>query len=76
MAGTPAISFSIVRREGMVFRLNRLIGTAAAAGGSPWRAYNCIILTGKPNMEAEKINALANSLADLGARAKEMRRYL
>jgi len=27
-------------------------------------------------MEAEKINALANSLADLGARAREMRRYL
>jgi len=27
-------------------------------------------------MEAEKINALANSLADLGARAGEMRRYL
>jgi hypothetical protein len=30
----------------------------------------------KPIMEAEKINALANALADLGARAKEMRRYL
>jgi len=27
-------------------------------------------------MEAEKINALANSLADLGVRAREMRRYL
>jgi hypothetical protein len=38
--------------------------------------YNCAILTKKPIMEAEKINALANSLADLGARAREMRRYL
>jgi len=27
-------------------------------------------------MEAEKINALANSLADLVERAREMRRYL
>jgi hypothetical protein len=38
--------------------------------------YNCAILTKKPIMEAEKLNALANSLADLGARAREMRRYL
>ena len=38
--------------------------------------YNCAILTKKPIMEAEKINVLANSLADLGARAREMRRYL
>jgi len=27
-------------------------------------------------MEAEKINAIANSLTDLVARAREMRRYL
>ena len=40
------------------------------------REYNCKIPTRKPIMEAEKINALANALADLGARAKEMRRYL
>ena len=40
------------------------------------RAYNCTILTTKPIMEAEKLNVLANSLADLGARAREMRRYL
>ena len=49
-------------------------------GGTPGeprrREYNCAILTKKPIMEAEKINALANSLSDLGARAKEMRRYL
>jgi hypothetical protein len=38
--------------------------------------YNYAIPTKKPIMEAETINALANSLADLGARAKEMRRYL
>ncbi len=38
--------------------------------------YNCAIPTKKPIMEAEKINVLASSLADLGARAKEMRRYL
>ncbi len=38
--------------------------------------YNCAIPTKKPIMEAEKINILANSLADLGARAREMRRYL
>ena len=30
----------------------------------------------KPIMEAEKINTLAASLADLGERAREMRRYL
>ncbi len=40
------------------------------------REYNCVILTTKLIMEAEKLNLLANSLADLGARAKEMRRYL
>ena len=38
--------------------------------------YNYAILTKKPIMEAEKINVLANNLTDLGARAKEMRRYL
>ena len=38
--------------------------------------YNCANPTKKPIMEAEKINILANSLADLGARAREMRRYL
>ena len=38
--------------------------------------YNCAIPPKKPIMEAEKLNALANILADLGARAKEMRRYL
>jgi len=27
-------------------------------------------------MEAEKLNALANHLVDLGERAREMRRYL
>jgi len=38
--------------------------------------YNCAIPPKKPIMEAEKINTLAGALADLGARAKEMRRYL
>ncbi len=38
--------------------------------------YNCAIPPKKPIMEAEKINAIAYNLADLGARAKEMRRYL
>jgi hypothetical protein len=38
--------------------------------------YNCAIPLKKPIMEAEKINALASALDDLGARAKEMRRYL
>jgi hypothetical protein len=43
---------------------------------APYAEYNCAILTKKPLMEAEKINALASSLADLGERAREMRRYL
>jgi hypothetical protein len=48
-----------------------------ATQGEPHRReYNYAIPTKKPIMEAEKINALANSLSDLGARAKEMRRYL
>ena len=38
--------------------------------------YNRAILTKKPIMEAEKINSLASSLADLVERAREMRRYL
>lgn len=53
---------------------------ARDAGATPGNAgapgYNRAILTRKSIMEAEKINALANSLVDLGARAREMRRYL
>lgn len=48
----------------------------AGHGGTRMAEYNCAIPTKKPIMEAEKINILANSLADLGARAREMRRYL
>ena len=50
--------------------------TGEARGQAPGREYNCAIPTKKQIMEAEKITALASSLADLGERAREMRRYL
>ena len=83
MTGTPASSLSIVRREDMAHFTRAIAGASVGGirrgyrtGQAPVREYNCVILTTKLIMEAEKLNLLANSLADLGARAKEMRRYL
>ena len=50
--------------------------TVHTLGKAPTPEYNCAIPQKKPIMEAEKINAIANNLADLGSRATQMRRYL
>ena len=79
MAGTPASSLSIWRRDNFgLVSMVRCAATAPSAvtGNGPLPEYNCAILTKKPTMEAETLNALANHLADLGERAREMRRYL
>jgi peptide chain release factor 2 len=38
--------------------------------------FDCILLRQKKTMEAERINSLANLLADLTTREAELRRYL
>jgi hypothetical protein len=38
--------------------------------------YNSTLLRPVPSMEAERVNAIANRLADLARREAELRRYL
>jgi hypothetical protein len=42
----------------------------------PTVAYNSLFGLRKIVMEAERVNAIANQLADLAQRAAELRRYL
>jgi len=49
--------------------------TGAIAVSPEWRGI-MRHFSGHPNMEAERINTLAGSLADLDHRALELRRYL
>ena len=49
-----------------------------APGGylTAWLAYNSLFRQRISTMEAEQLNALANTLADLSTRTRELRRYL
>ena len=51
-------------------------GVAGQRGATPAVAYNYLFGLRKLAMEAERVNAIANQLADLAQRAAELRRYL
>jgi hypothetical protein len=48
----------------------------ATQGRSPRRLKPFAALARKPTMEAEQLNQIENTIADLAARGDELRRYL
>ena len=57
-------------------RAGRCDARAPDGHGTGHVAYNYLFRMGKSCMEAEQVNLIANTLADLAQRTGELRRYL